>query len=87
MSYEEYQESEGIHARKFIVGDKETDYHTHILYVRDDLPRATSSDAFLNNKGHHAHSIEEGPDGTFVCRHARQYNHVHTKFTEVVNDG
>lgn len=90
MSYIEYQESQGEHASKFIVGDETLDGHTHIFFLRDDLPRATtSSSAYNNDFGWHAHSIfatdVTNPKNTLVCEANGPNNHTHTKFTEVEN--
>lgn len=76
--YQEEQVAKGLKPTKYILGDKETDGHTHIFYLRDDLPIATTVSATATHDvGYHAHSIEEGPGDTLIC--GAPFNHTHTK--------
>ena len=87
MEYIDYQVSEGIAPRKFIVGDIGPDGHVHVFYLRDDLPRATSTNYMGPGKTWpHQHSIEEGPNNTLICIEATVGNtsHFHSLFTEEV---
>lgn len=81
-SYVEYQEEMGEHATKYIVGDLGIDGHVHLLYLRDDLPVATTS--VLMGDVQHAHSIEaDSSERGFICKPAKPGPHTHTKFTKV----
>lgn len=78
--YREYMAEVGVHPKKYIVGDA-ADGHQHIVYILDDLPRATSTSTMIYDSWHHEHSIEAGSDGTLVCQPAN--NHTHTIITLV----
>ena len=86
MEYQEHLIREGFKAKKYVVGDATVDGHTHVFYLRDDLPIATTSSP-LNDTydiAYHAHSIREGVGAnTFVCDPAGTNYHTHTKFTFV----
>lgn len=85
QSYIEYQESLGEHAVKYIVGDLATDGHVHELYLRDDLPVATSTAVVGDTP--HAHSIEaDTSERGFICKPVREGWHTHTKFTIVTEE-
>lgn len=76
---QEKAEAEGLKATKYVLGDKETDGHTHIFYLRDDLPVATTADEMgigPHVDAPHAHSITEGPENTLVCQ--PELDHTHT---------
>jgi len=60
-----------------VEGDPEWNSHTHVFYLRDDLPVATTDAEHYGV--HHAHSIEEGPDNTVICKAAA--GHIHTVLT------
>lgn len=81
--------AEGLKATKYILGDAETDGHTHAFYLRDDLPIATTngyrSVAPGDREANHAHSIEEGPDNTLVCQPAHDHIHTVLKIEEAGN--
>lgn len=68
-TYKEHLENQGYKPAKYKVGVLETDGHTHDLYLRDDLPLATST------YEHHAHSIELGVGNVLVCTEANHHNH------------
>jgi hypothetical protein len=57
---------------KYILKDAEGG-HSHVFYLRDDLPIATTTARYLGI--HHEHSIEEGPDGTVICEPAADHTH------------
>lgn len=77
-------DAEGLKATKYVLGDAETDGHTHYFYLRDDLPIATTNgykdvnDRVVN----HAHSIKEGPDNTVICEEAAGHTHTVLKIEE-----
>lgn len=75
---QEKQADEGLKATEYILGDATTDGHTHLFYLRDDLPIATTSaySSVTPIRNHHEHSIEEGPNDTVVCLMAD--DHIHT---------
>lgn len=70
---QEKADAEGLKPTKYVLGDEEEDGHIHEIYLRDHLPIATTTNDF------HAHSIEEGPDKTLVCRPGPDDGHTHTK--------
>ena len=59
---------------KYVIGGEEDlDGHSHIFYLRDDLPQATTDAVYKGE--HHAHSIIEGPDKTLICDSAAGHTH------------
>ena len=69
-----------IKPTKYMLGSLEEDGHTHIFYLRDHLPIATT---VRSGEGPlHAHSIIEGPDHTVIA--VEEIGHTHT--TLVVKD-
>lgn len=86
-SYVDWQESEGIHATKYVVGNLETDGHTHVLFLRDDLPVATSTEEYPEGSVPHQHSIEaDSSERGFICRPGGPSHHIHTEITQVENE-
>lgn len=77
--YIQYLEDQGIHAKRYIVGDKVADGHDHVVYIRDDEPVATTTSTMVNDKFHHAHSIRVRKDMVMTCDTAM--NHTHNNFT------
>jgi len=73
---QEKEYAEGLKPTKYILGDKTTDGHTHVFYLRTELPIATTTDDWEATYPH-AHSIEEGPDFTVIC--VEEAGHTHTK--------
>lgn len=68
--YQEAQDAEGLTPTMYILGKVSTDNHTHVFYLRDDLPIATT------DAHEHAHSISKGPGHTVICGPAD--DHIHT---------
>jgi len=70
--------AEELKATKYVLGDAATDGHTHVFYLRDDLPIATTWGymSAYSRETNHAHSIEKGPDNTLIC--SPENGHVHT---------
>lgn len=79
--YIQYLEDLGIFPKKYVVGDKEIDGHDHVVYLRDDVPVATSTSTMIFDSWHHRHSIDQKSDKTLICNEAQ--GHIHTKFTEI----
>ena len=64
---------------KYVVGDEEEDGHTHVFYLRDDLPIATTASSEEASVERHSHSIEEGPgDDTIEVVPYPGDGHTHT---------
>lgn len=63
---------------KYVLGDATTDGHTHVFYLRDNLPIATTLgySSVQDTNRNHAHSIEEGPGNTLIVEEAD--GHIHT---------
>lgn len=85
FDYIDHQIAQGIEASHYIVGKAKADdagpadSHTHDLYLRDDLPIATSNaQVGTGIKGWHAHSITTNSTGELICQPAGPDNHIHT---------
>lgn len=85
--YQLKQDAERKKPTKYILGDAEEDGHTHVFYLRDDLPIATTLGYkdVSNTNVNHAHSIEEGPDNTVICVMADDHVHTALKIEEAGN--
>lgn len=87
MTYIEWLASQGIKATRYTVGDVTPNDHTHDLYLRDDVPIATTTNQTGTGlKGYHAHSITVDENGDLVCGPAGPDNHAHDKFTVVADE-
>jgi hypothetical protein len=78
MSYQESENFKGMVPTHYLIGDDQTEGHHHDLYLRDDLPIATSTDH------NHCHCVEKGPGNSVVC--VEELGHTHAKL-EIKNAG
>ena len=58
---------------RYLLTDDPGGTHTHVFYLRDDLPLATTDG--LHRGAHHSHSIQEGPEDTVICLPAEDHTH------------
>ena len=78
--YIQHLDDEGEKPVHYRLGNLATDGHTNDFYLRDWLPRATSTDSFPGDLWPHAHSIVKGPGNTLVCEPAGPNQHIHTGY-------
>lgn len=70
-------DAEGLKPTKYVLGGEEETGHTHVFYLRDDLPIATTAEPEEEGATPHAHTITEGPGKTLGVNEV--LGHTHTK--------
>ena len=85
QDYIHYLDEEGVPKRTFRVGSETEDGHTHLVHLRDDLPRATTTSTKPGQPFPHAHSIHGTTFENLTCDAGGYDNHIHSVIVEVTD--